>query len=353
MFYMRKINMAIVGFGGMGGFHKDFIIGQDFLELKGIYDIDPARAKAAADEGIYAYSSLDELLDDRSVELVTVATPNDVHCEIAVKLMKSGKNVICEKPVAMSSKELETMIKTAESCKVLFTVHQNRRWDEDFLIMKKIFDENTLGEVFNIESRVHGSRGIPGDWRNQKEHGGGMVLDWGVHLIDQIMMMTAPRKLKSVYARLFYITNEQCDDGFKTIFTFDDGLSAQIEVGTSNFISLPRWYMQGRNGTAVINGWDCSGKITMVSDWENRDAVPVVTAAGLTKTMAPRTEETIKDYPLPKVHSDWGDFYRNVYKTLLGEETQIITHSQVQRVFKIMEAIFESAEKDEVIKLDI
>ena len=110
--------------------------------------------------------------------------------------------------------------------------------------MKKIYDEGTLGPVFNIETRVHGSRGIPGDWRNAKVHGGGMVLDWGVHMLDQIMMMVE-KPLRSVYAILSHVTNDDVDDGFKIFLDFEGGLNVQVEVGTSNFINLPRWYMQG------------------------------------------------------------------------------------------------------------
>ena len=87
----------------------------------------------------------------------------------------------------------------------------------------------------------------------------------------------------------------------------------------------------------------------MVSDWENRDAVPVVTAAGLTKTMAPRTDETIETYPLPKVQSDVRDFYRNVIKACRGEEEQLIRHDQVMNVMKLMEAIFRSGETGQTV----
>ncbi|MBR6941203.1 MAG: Gfo/Idh/MocA family oxidoreductase, partial [Clostridia bacterium] len=234
----------------------------------------------------------------------------------------------------------------------LFTVHQNRRWDEDYLTMKKILDDNTLGKVFRIESRVQGSRGVPGDWRNQPEHGGGMVLDWGIHLLDQALMMTLPRKLKSVYAELTYVTNEKCDDGFRTTLIFDDGLSFYVEVTTSNFIELPLWYMLGENGSAVINNWDCDGKIVMVSDWENRDAVPIVAGAGITKTMAPRTDDTIKEYPLPVQKADWGEYYKNIYGYLRGENDIIVTHDQQRRLIKLVEAIFESGKTNKVIEFE-
>ena len=156
-----------------------------------------------------------------------------------------------------------------------------------------------LGRVFNIESRVHGSRGVPGDWRNTWLQGGGMILDWGVHMLDQLLQLVDDDVI-STFCTVSHVTNDEVDDGFKAIITFGSGLTAQVEVGTSNFINLPRWYMQGENGTAIINDWALNGEIVKVSDWEKRDAVPVVTAAGLTKTMAPRTEETIK--PLSPAH---------------------------------------------------
>ena len=87
----------------------------------------------------------------------------------------------------------------------------------------------------------------------------------------------------------------------------------------------------------------------MVSDWEKRDAVPVVTAAGLTKTMAPRTKETIAEYPLPRLESDVRDFYRNALQVIAGEAEPLITHQEVMRVMKLMEAVFESAETNKVI----
>ena len=342
------VRWALVGYGGMGAWHVEKLRTLPEFEIAGIYDIKPERSAAAEAHGLKAYASLDELLDDASIELVTLALPNDLHMDIAVRAMHAGKHVVCEKPVALSSGELQRMIDASRDTGKLFTVHQNRRWDEDFLIVKKLFRENALGRTFNIESRVHGSRGVPGDWRNTARQGGGMILDWGVHLLDQMLNMVEERVV-STFATVSHVTNDEVDDGFKAILTFESGLTAHVEVGTSNFISLPRWYVQGENGTAIVEDWALNGKIVMVSDWENRDAVPVVTAAGLTKTMAPRTEETIKTYPLPKVESDVRDFYRNVHRAILGEEKPLVTHAQLMRVMRLMEAMFRSAEMNEVV----
>lgn len=344
----KNVKIAVIGYGGMGGWHCNKIATIEGLELAGIYDILEERRAVAEEKGIHAYASLEELLADPQVQIVTVAIPNQLHKPICIRAMEAGKNVVCEKPVALSHEELEEMIAASKENNVLFTVHQNRRWDEDYRIMKHIYDEGTLGKVFRIESRVHGSRGIPGDWRNQKECGGGMVLDWGVHLLDQIMQMIQ-KPVKTIYAELSYVTNEACDDGFTVIIKFEDDLTVEVQVGTSNFINLPRWYMLGENGSAVIKNWGLDGKIVMVSDWQNRDAVPVVTAAGLTKTMAPRTKETIKEYPLPRRESDIREFYQNVMKAITGEAEQLIKHDELLRVMKLMEAVFESAEQNKVI----
>ena len=349
-----KFGFAVIGYGGMGSWHTRKVKNEmgEYAELIGIYDIDPARNKVAEENGIHAFASREELLADERIDLVTVATPNDYHKEIVMAALRAGKNVISEKPVTICSADLEEMIACANECGKLFTVHQNRRWDEDYLTMKKLLDDGTLGKVFRIESRVQGSRGIPGDWRNQKQHGGGMVFDWGIHLLDQALMMTLPRKLKTVYAELTNVTNENCDDGFRATLIFDDGLSFYVEVTTSNFISLPLWYMLGENGTSVIDDWDCSGKTVMVSDWENRDAVPIVAGAGITKTMAPRTDDTIKEYPLDVQKADWGEYYKNVFAYLSGEEPIIVTHDQQRRLLKLVEAIFESGKENKVVEFN-
>ena len=195
----RQFNLAIVGLGGMGNWHRETITRIDNLRVCGSFDIKPARQQFAQEHGIAPYASFEALLADPKVDIVLCATPNDVHREVVIRSLEAGKNVVCEKPVTLSSADLQAMIDASKRANRLFVVHQNRRWDEDFLTMKKIFDEKLLGEVFRIESRVHGSRGIPGDWRQEKEHGGGMVLDWGVHTLDQ-MLLLVPGKVKKVCA---------------------------------------------------------------------------------------------------------------------------------------------------------
>lgn len=359
---MKTYNLAIVGLGGMGNWHRELISGNATwndvklksipgLNLCGSFDIREERQQFARDNGLNVYPSLQAVLEDPQVDIVLCSTPNDVHKEVVIRALRAGKNVVCEKPVCLNSEELAEMMAVAEETGKLFVVHQNRRWDEDFLTVKKIYDENLLGQIHRIESRVHGSRGIPGDWRQEPEHGGGMVLDWGVHILDQALMMI-PEKVKRVYASFTHVTNELVDDGFTVELTFESGLVYMLEVGTSNFINLPRWYVLGRDGTAVVQDWAMNGEIVRITDWSKNDAVPIRTAAGLTKTMAPRTEDTIKSEPLSIVHADIRDFYKNVMATISGEAEIIVKLPQVMRCMKLMETIFESANTHQALDFE-
>ncbi len=346
----KRIGHAVIGYGGMGHFHAGRCNSVDTLEFIGFYDIDPDVQEKGKQEGVYSYASRAELLADERVDLVTVATPNEVHKEIVIDALRAGKHVICEKPVTMSSEDLEEMIAVANETGKMFTVHQNRRWDGDYQRIKQLYENNTLGKIHCFEHRVHGSRGIPKGWRSEKAHGGGMVLDWGVHLFDQMLTLMGERKMLSVYAECTNITNFECDDGFKAIIKFEGGTSWQIEVMTNNFVELPLWYVCGENGTAIIKDWNGNGEIVMVENWENLDAVPIKAGVGLTKTMAPRDKGSIKTFPLPDSKDDWDAYYLDICDALLNGKSPNVTHDQQRKLIKLIEAVFESSAKNEVIK---
>ncbi|MBR2952028.1 MAG: Gfo/Idh/MocA family oxidoreductase [Clostridia bacterium] len=336
-----KKNVAVIGYGGQGGWHANHALNSDVVALAGVYDILPARNAVAEEKGIHAYASFEEVLADKNVDIVVIATPNDVHKELVIRSLEAGKSVVCEKPVEMSVASLDEMIEAANRTGSFFTVHQNRRWDVDFLAIKEIIASEKIGAPIRIESRIHGSRGIPSDWRCQAAHGGGMILDWGVHLIDQMLqLITDP--IERIYCVNTHITNQEVDDGFRLEITFTTGVTAYIEVGTFNFVALPRFYMQCKNGSAIIEDWRKPAHVVKCKYWHENDVLPVQTAAGITKTMAPRDEVTVDEYDWEKPQSDVHDFYRNVVRAIDGKEPMLITHKQVRRVMQVMEAAFES-----------
>lgn len=349
---MKKIQLAVIGYGGMGGWHTRHALESDVVELRGIYDILPEKRALAESRGIYAYGSFEEVLADPAVELVTVAIPNDQHESVCIRALAAGKHVICEKPVTLSCASLQRMFDAADAAGRRFTVHQNRRFDVDFLAMKQLHDSGEIGDFIRLESRIHGSRGIPSDWRGVKQYGGGMLYDWGIHLIDQVMqILTAP--VTKIDCRFDHITNEEVDDGFRLDMTFADGKTAYVEVGTYNFIAMPRFYLRAKKGSAMITDWREECRVVKCTHWHENEVLPVQTAAGLTKTMAPRDELTTQSYTIPQPASDVHDFYRNFVRAIRGEEEQLVTHPQMMRVMRVIEAAFTSAEEDRVVTCQI
>ena len=116
---MKKIRIAIVGYGGMGSKHPKIMNGNEMVECAGAYDIKPERMEFARQDGLHTYASMEELLADPTVDVVTVAIPNDQHKEVCIQCMRAGKNVVCEKPVSLNSQELEEMIAVSKECGVL------------------------------------------------------------------------------------------------------------------------------------------------------------------------------------------------------------------------------------------
>jgi predicted dehydrogenase len=339
--------MAIIGYGGMAGYHHENIA-KSFpeLEIAGIYDIRDEAKQKAREKGLNVYDSPEKLYADKSVELVLVATPNNFHKPYAIACLQSGKNVISEKPVTLDSKELEDIIKVSKDTGKFFTVHQNRRWDSDFVTAKKIFADGLLHKPYVIESRVQGSRQALHGWRGWKQNGGGMVYDWGIHLIDQ-MLNFFPQKVVSVNAILHKVFAPEVDDTFTASFRFEDGLHYIVNIAMNCFIIQPRWHICAEDGTAIIQNWDCEGKIVKLADSKDLGWVEniVYTSAGPTRSMAPRPKETTEELPLPKVSYEWTDYYKNIIASLEGKAKPIVTTDQALRVMKLIDTVFESDQK--------
>lgn len=347
---MKKV--AVIGYGGQGAWHCRQIEKSDVVCLKGTYDIKENRREAAVKDGVFVYDSNEAIFADKDVDIIVVATPNDVHEDLVVNGLLSGHNVICEKPVALSVEEFDRMVDAQNKSGKLLSVHQNRRWDVDFLGVKSVIDSGNIGDVIRIESRIHGSRGIPSDWRQEKAKGGGMILDWGVHLIDQ-MLQLIPDKITAVNCDCTYITNQEVDDGFRLEITFEGSKTAHVEVGTYNFIAMPRFYMQCEKGSLYLKDWQQKAEVKKLTRWIEKDVTPVQNAAGITKTMAPRDHLTLDSYEVEIPKSDVHNFYRNFCNACDGKEEQFIKNAQVRRVLGVMQAAFESDKQKQTLKVEI
>lgn len=355
---MDKIyNLGIIGYGGMA--HGHYLCSVDHpnerVKTKGVFDLNEKRMELARSEGLVAYNSREELLSDPEIDIVLVATTNEAHKEICIDALRHNKNVICEKPVTITSDELLEIMAVAKETGKVFTIDQNRRTNRDFQLMKRNVESGKIGKVYHIESRVEGSRGMPKGWRTLKELGGGMMLDWGVHLIDQLMYMK-PEKVVNVFCKMYSVDYKEVDDNFQMIMTFSDGVTALIEVATNNYITKPRWYVLGKDGTLQVDDWDCNGEIVRVINKDNVwDEEIFYTKAGPTKTMAPRHPDSVEHIKLTEP-LDVEDGLEVVYRQLVGAiegKELLIKPEQALRVMKVMEAAFESAKTGNAIKTDI
>lgn len=349
--------LGIIGFGGMAGNHYKQLSKKNVpVEIKGVYDINPERMEDAKAKGLVAYESREALINDPELDIVLVAVPNQFHRDYSIEALRAGKHVLCEKPVTITSSDLEDVMAVAKETGKLFTIDQNRRVNKDYVLMKRTVETGLIGKPYVIESRVEGSRGVPEGWRTDKAQGGGMMLDWGVHLIDQIMYMY-PDKVTSVYCQMFSLYYPEVDDNFRLIMTLENGVTAQIEVSTNNFVKHPRWYVLGMNGTLQIDDWTGKGTVVQPKTREDTWAVEIAPdKAGPSKTMAARDPSTVMSWELSApvdVVDNLDPTYEQLVDAIEGKAPLKITAEQALRVVKVMEAAFESAKLNQVIHTDI
>jgi predicted dehydrogenase len=346
------VKLGVIGFGGMGKWHAKNAPRAE-VEVTAVCDIAEERWKEAEAEGYLLYKSADALLADPNVNTVVLTVPNYLHKEMCLKAAAAGKNIITEKPAALSVVELDEMEKACKNAGVFFTAHQNRRWDKDMLIVKKAYDEGLLGNIFTIESKLHSGNGYMHEWHIYKKYGGGMIYDWGVHLIDQILFMMPGVTIKSLYADVKNVLHEEVDDYFKIIMKMNNGITVHIELSTYILEYQPRWLVAGDKGTMIVKSFACDGNIYRTGQMLEKLPPQITeTVAGPTRQFAPIPPGGIVTEPLPDLSTDWVEFYKNVDAVLEGKEESKIKIPEVRRVLKVMESIWKSAGTGQAIALE-
>ncbi|AGF58042.1 Gfo/Idh/MocA family protein [Clostridium saccharoperbutylacetonicum] len=343
-----KVNFGIIGFGFMGHIHEKMFDSMEDIKVVAICDIDEEKMSDAITEGVIKTTSVDELLEIKEINTVVISISNHVHKEAVIKAAKAGKNIICEKPAAMSVAEYDEMIAAVKDAGVLFTVHQQRRFDEDFRTAKEVYDQKALGKVFTIQSMLYGINGNMHDWHVFKKYGGGMLYDWGVHLIDQMLYMV-DSPIKTIYADLRNVINEEVDDYFKILFRFENGITGEVELGTYFLADKPKWFERhwfigGDTGSMYCDGFEPEGKIARTTRLlTNVPGKTTMTASGPTRSFGPPPEGLLVTEELPKVDVAHIMFFENYLKALEGKEELLVKIPEVRRVLAVMEAVRESA----------
>ncbi|MEN6417479.1 MAG: Gfo/Idh/MocA family oxidoreductase [Clostridiaceae bacterium] len=352
---MDQINVGIIGFGYMGHHHYNKILATEGLRAYAVFDIDPAKLDEAETLGLKAYRSAESFLADESIGLVQICTSNETHAMYACMALSAGKHVMAEKPVTMNLGELEEVIQCARKNGKIFTVHQNRRWDADYLTVKNVVRSGGVGKVTTIQSSVFGERGVCFGWRADPEKGGGMLLDWGVHLIDQMIDLFPEEPVTSIHARMLSVLTPAVDDYFELRLGFTLGTVAQITVGTFALEKLSRWFVNGDKGTLKIETFDpATGSLRRIrGDVKGFESVSGQHTLGPSRTMAPLKAEHIECVGLPEVGELGGEYYRNLASCLAGREQPHVAWSQMRRVMQIVDLARESALSNQVLHVSI
>src|SRR5690606_17558502 len=150
--------------------------------------VEERRNEAVQETGCTAYADPEQLINDDRIELVVVATPSHTHADLTVKALEAGKHVLVEKPMAVNVQEADRMIAAAKKNDRLLTVYQLRRLDPDYVRLKEIIDSGILGPLVLVKF-ARNSYNRRRDWQTLRKFGGGMLNNWGSHIVDQALQL--------------------------------------------------------------------------------------------------------------------------------------------------------------------
>jgi scyllo-inositol 2-dehydrogenase (NADP+) len=292
---------------------------------------------------------VDTLLRDGSVQLVVVATPNTSHFEIAAASLHTGKHVVVDKPVTTASAKADALIDLARKAKRILSVFQNRRWDGDFLTVRQILREGSLGRLAEFESRFDRYRPAvnPKKWREQALAGSGVLFDLGSHLIDQALVLFG--KPAIIYAEV-----RRQRDGAAAPDSFEVHLEyarvkAVLKAGSLVCEPSPRFVLYGTQGSYVKYGSDPQ------EDALKRGAIPSQANWGGEKddawgTLA-RCNGSLQRVKYPTLDGCYPEYYTNVARAIRGEEELAVKPEQAREVIRLIELAEQSSAQKRAIPI--
>ena len=306
------MRVAIVGYGLAGRvFHAPLIAATDGLKISRIVTSNPARARQAAAE--HPEAELVDRIEDlwarpQSLpELVVVATANNAHVPVAQAAIEHGVPVVVEKPVAVNAPEAEALVAQADRAGVLLTVFQNRRWDTDQLTLRRLLEEDALGEITRYESRFERWRPSLDQTKTREvlapEEGGGVLLDLGVHLVDQALALFGP--VADVYAEIDARRGAPAEDDVFLALRHRCGTISHLHASAVTPSIGPRLRVQGTAGGFLVPSLDpqeaalrAGARPNMVDRW----GIPQEWEYG-------RLIAGERNVPVPPEPGDWPRFY--------------------------------------------
>ena len=363
-----EIGVGVIGFG-LGGrvFHAPFVSAVPGLKLVSIL-------QRKGDDAARAYPStridrsLDDLLSDKSIELVVVSTPNETHLSLATRALEAGKHVVIDKPFTATSADALTLIDLAKRKGVHAIPFHNRRWDGDFLTVKKLLAENAVGRLVTFESHFDRFRPTPREntWKEAGDPSHGMLFDLGPHLVDQsLVLFGAPAAITASVRADRDITD--VEDAFDITLHYPaaNGKGLLVHCRTSYLACLnaPRFTLHGTKGSFVKCGLDpqepalvAGAKVPRLqpgspisdawleekeSDWGKLAVAPNPSDPTILVEKQVRTEP-----------GDYRGFYANVRDAILGLAPLAVTPEAGYHVARLLELARESSARGCTLKVE-
>ncbi|MCW3461883.1 Gfo/Idh/MocA family oxidoreductase [Chitinophaga nivalis] len=299
---------------------------------------------------VQVYTSVEEMLADTSLELIVVNTPNYTHFEYVKAALEAGKHVIVEKPFTVTAQEGETLAALAAEKGLLLSVYHNRRYDNDYKIVKQVLQSGVLGDVLEVEIhydrfkeelsyKKHKEGGLPGT---------GALYDLGSHLLDQaITLFGMPPAL---WADIRIIRKDSVvDDYFEIVLCYDQ-LRVRVKCNYLVREPLPAYQLHGRKGSFIKSKSDIQeaqlqrGLFPDSPDW----GAEAPHEWGLLHTET--DGKTVKQY-LPGTNGNYMDYYQGIYAALVNKAANPVPPEDAIKVIRVIEAAFQSSREGKVIHL--
>jgi scyllo-inositol 2-dehydrogenase (NADP+) len=238
------------------------------------------------------------------------------------------------------------MAEAAERSHVLLSVFHNRRWDGDFITIRKAWESGLLGEVYVAECCVMGWGG-PRGWRGKKAHSGGVLFDWGAHLLDQALLLGGePKAVTAWVADMRAWPESDIGNYGKVVVQFQSGLLYGVETGNLSRIPKPHWWIQGTKGALRKEGVDPQEAAMLKGDIAAAREDPANRAIVRTEVSG-----QMEELRLETERGDWREFYKNVAAAIRGEADLAVTPAQMTRLMSVYDAAMESVKTGRTVAL--
>ena len=336
------IKTAIIGYGRSGStLHAGPLEKLDEFAVQAVCDVDrDALEKAGSRFNCKLYEDHKELLAKEELDFIVIVTRSDQHAQMAQDCLLTGKNVLVTKPWAVNADEANAMIAAAKVSGKLLLPWLPARWGCDVRAIKKIIDSGDIGRVYQVH-RSHSIFSKRSDWQTQRKFGGGYLLNWGPHLIDQPLQLRT-QEVVSVYAQIKQIINpNDGEDAFFLIIKTADSVTFISEFCIAA-PGIPHWIVKGDSGTIFI--FENKIKIYKASFMDDLDPEKYGTGAKMEIS-----EQIAGD--MSAIYGDQFEIYKHIADALLGKATYEVSCESALLLSRLIDAARVSETTGQVVFL--